>query len=218
MRAERLTTPFQMALADAQSLAVGADNPTIEPLHLLAAMAAQEEGGIPHILMRAGVEPNKLQRHLKEAIAQLPKVQGGTATGEVHPSNDTVRLLNIADKLAQQRGDQYIASEMAWLAAFELPGRHQDVLRSAGLSKEALQRAVDEVRGGEAVTSPEAEAARGALSKYTIDLTARAEQGKLDPVIGRDEEIRRVVQVLQRRTKNNPMPFAVAAAVCECTQ
>ncbi len=205
MRAERLTTPFQMALADAQSLAVGADNPTIEPLHLLAAMVARDEGGIPHILMRAGVDRNNLQRRLKEALAQLPKVQGGTATGEVHPSNDTVRLLNIADKLAQQRADQYIASEMAWLAAFELPGRHQDVLRAAGLTKEALQRAVDEVRGGEAVTSPEAEEARGALSKYTIDLTARAEQGKLDPVIGRDEEIRRTVQVLQRRTKNNPV-------------
>ena len=205
MRADRLTTPFQMALADAQSLAVGADNPTIEPLHLLAAMTSREDGGMADILKRAGVERNNLQRRLKEALAQLPTVQGGTATGEVHPSNETVRLLNIADKLAQQRGDQYIASEMALLAAMELPGRHQDVLRAAGLTKEALQRAVDEVRGGEAVNSPEAEEARGALDKYTIDLTARAEQGKLDPVIGRDEEIRRTVQVLQRRTKNNPV-------------
>ena len=205
MRAERLTTPFQMALADAQSLAVGADNPTIEPLHLLAAMASREDGGIADILKRAGVDRANLQRRLKEALAQLPTMQGGTATGEVHPSNETVRLLNIADKMAQQRGDQYIASEMALLAAMELPGRHQDVLRAAGLSKEALLRAVDEVRGGEGVNSPEAEEARGALDKYTIDLTARAEQGKLDPVIGRDEEIRRTVQVLQRRTKNNPV-------------
>ena len=205
MRAERLTTPFQMALADAQSLAVGADNPTIEPLHLLAAMTSREDGGIADILKRAGVDRANLQRRLKEALAQLPTMQGGTATGEVHPSNETVRLLNIADKMAQQRGDQYIASEMALLAAMELPGRHQDVLRAAGLSKEALLRAVDEVRGGEGVNSPEAEEARGALDKYTIDLTARAEQGKLDPVIGRDEEIRRTVQVLQRRTKNNPV-------------
>ncbi|HSF77657.1 MAG TPA: ATP-dependent chaperone ClpB [Steroidobacteraceae bacterium] len=203
MRMDRLTSKFQMALADAQSLAVGRDNQFIEPAHVLLALVDQQGGAIRPLLDKAGVNVDVLRSSLLKAIDGLPKVEG--APGEVHLSNDLGRLLNVTDKLAQQKGDQYISSELFVLAAAEDKGAAGKALKDAGGVKGALNKAVDELRGGEKVQDPNAEEARGALDKYTIDLTARAEQGKLDPVIGRDDEIRRTIQVLQRRTKNNPV-------------
>jgi ATP-dependent Clp protease ATP-binding subunit ClpB len=203
MRMDRLTSKFQMALADAQSLAVGRDNQFIEPAHVLLALVDQQGGAIRPLLDKAGVNVDVLRSSLLKAIDGLPKVEG--APGEVHLSNDLGRLLNVTDKLAQQKGDQYISSELFVLAAAEDKGAVGKALKDAGGVKGALNKAVDELRGGEKVQDPNAEEARGALDKYTIDLTARAEQGKLDPVIGRDDEIRRTIQVLQRRTKNNPV-------------
>ncbi|HHM05904.1 MAG TPA: ATP-dependent chaperone ClpB [Gammaproteobacteria bacterium] len=203
MRMDKLTTKFQMALAEAQSLAVGRDHQFIEPVHLLTALLDQEGGTVRHLLAQSDVNVNRLRSQLGEALDRLPSVQG--AAGEVHVSNDLGRLLNITDKLAQQRKDEYISSELFVLAALEDRGTVGELLRQAGASKGALEQAIDKLRGGETVADPNAEEQRQALEKFTIDLTERAEQGKLDPVIGRDDEIRRTVQVLQRRTKNNPV-------------
>ncbi len=203
MRMDKLTSKFQMALADAQSLAVGRDHQFIEPVHLLLALLNQEGGSTRPLLAQAGVNVNQLRSALGEALDRLPQVEG--AAGEVLISNDLGRLLNVTDKLAQQRKDQYISSELFLLAAVEDKGQAGDLLRQAGADKAAIEQAIEAMRGGQSVDDPNAEDQRQALEKYTIDLTERAEQGKLDPVIGRDEEIRRVVQVLQRRTKNNPV-------------
>ncbi|MBI1425613.1 MAG: ATP-dependent chaperone ClpB [Gammaproteobacteria bacterium] len=203
MRMDKLTSKFQMALADAQSLAVGRDHQYIEPAHLLLALLNQEGGSVRSLLVQAGVNVNQLRSGLGQALDHLPQVEG--TGGEVHISNDLGKLLNLTDKLAQQRKDQYISSELFVLAAVEDKGQTGELLRQAGASKEAIEKAIDKIRGGEAVNDPNAEEQRQALEKYTIDLTERAEQGRLDPVIGRDDEIRRVIQVLQRRTKNNPV-------------
>ncbi len=203
MRMDKLTTKFQMALADAQSLAVGRDHQFIEPVHLLIAMLDQEGGSIRHLLTQAGVNVDQLRSGLGELMDRLPRVQG--AEGEVHVSNDLNRLLNLTDKLAQQKGDQYISSELFLLACVEDKGQVGEILRKAGLTKGVLEQAIEKMRGGQNVNDPNAEEQRQALEKYTIDLTEKAEQGKLDPVIGRDAEIRRTIQVLQRRTKNNPV-------------
>ncbi|MBA3563835.1 MAG: ATP-dependent chaperone ClpB [Gammaproteobacteria bacterium] len=200
---DRLTSKFQMALADAQSLAVGRDHQFIEPLHLLVALLDQQGGTVRHLLTKADVNVNLLRSQLGDALDRLPQVQG--TAGEVHLSNELNRLLNQTDKLAQQRGDQYVSSELFVLAALEDKGAVGGLLRDTGAVRGALDKAIDELRGGQQINDPNAEETRRALEKYTIDLTERAEQGKLDPVIGRDDEIRRTVQVLQRRTKNNPV-------------
>ena len=203
MRPDKLTSKFQMALADAQSLAVGRDHQYIEPVHVMVALLDQQGGGVRHLLDKAGGNVNRLRSRLGEALDRLPTVQG--TPGEVHLSRDLDRLLNVTDKLAQQRNDQYVSSELFALAALEDKGPLGEALREAGVVKGALEKAIEDVRGGRQVDDPAAEEARQALEKYTIDLTERAEQGKLDPVIGRDDEIRRTIQVLQRRTKNNPV-------------
>ena len=203
MRMDKLTTKFQMALADAQSLALGRDHQFIEPIHLMTAMLDQEGGSVRQLLSQSGVNVNGLRSVLGDALDRLSSVQG--AGGDVHVSNDTARLLNLTDKMAQQRKDDYISSELFVLAALEDKGPLGDMLRNNGANKEAVERAVEALRGGQKVDDPDAEEQRQALEKYTIDLTERAEQGKLDPVIGRDDEIRRAIQVLQRRTKNNPV-------------
>ncbi|MDX1454426.1 MAG: ATP-dependent chaperone ClpB [Gammaproteobacteria bacterium] len=200
---DKLTSKFQLALADAQSLAVGRDHQYIEPSHLLLALLNQEGGTVRPLLQKAGVNLNVLRLQLQEALDRLPQVQG--SAGEVHLSNDLGKLLNQTDKLAQQRKDQFISSELYVLAAVDDKGPAGKAMKEAGAVRGAIESAIDEVRGGETVNDPNAEEQRQALEKYTIDLTERAEQGKLDPVIGRDEEIRRAVQVLQRRTKNNPV-------------
>ncbi len=204
MRMDKLTAKFQQALADAQSLALGRDHQFIEPIHLMTALLDQEGGTVRHLLVQADVNTNRLRSALGEALDRLATVQGGAA-GDVHIGNDLNRLLNHTDKLAQQRGDQYISSELFVLAALEDKGVLGTALREAGTTKGSIERAIGAVRGGQAVNDPNAEEQRQALEKYTIDLTERAEQGKLDPVIGRDDEIRRTIQVLGRRTKNNPV-------------
>src|SRR5258708_3578326 len=193
MRMEKLTTKFQAALADAQSLAVGRDNQFIEPVHLMAALLDQQ----------GGTNVAKLRSELAGALERLPKVEG--SAGDVGLGNDLNKLLNVTDKLAQKRGDQFIASELFVLAACEDRGELGRILKSCGAERQALEKAIDEVRGGSKVDDAGAEENRQALEKYSIDLTERASQGKLDPVIGRDDEIRRTIQVLQRRTKNNPV-------------
>jgi ATP-dependent Clp protease ATP-binding subunit ClpB len=203
MRMDKMTSKFQMALAEAQSLALGRDHQFIEPVHLMAALLDQEGGTTRPLLAQCDVNINALRSKLSQALDRLPTVSG--AEGEVHVSNDLGKLLNLTDKYAQKRGDEYIASELFVLAALEDKGTLGQLLREAGASKNGLEKAIDELRGGQNVGDANAEDARQALSKYTIDVTERAEQGKLDPVIGRDEEIRRVVQILQRRTKNNPV-------------
>src|SRR5688572_29363499 len=203
MRFDKLTTKFQQALADAQSMALGGDHGFIEPQHLLSALLAQEDGGTSSLLARAGVAVPRLQNALKVSIANLPSVQG--TGGEIGISRDLNNLLNVTDKEAQKRGDQFIASEMFLLAATQDKGELGRLLKDAGLNRKALEDAIEHVRGGANVDNQEAEGAREALSKYTIDLTERARNGKLDPVIGRDDEIRRTIQILQRRTKNNPV-------------
>jgi ATP-dependent Clp protease ATP-binding subunit ClpB len=203
MRMDKLTAKFQQALAEAQSLAVGRDHQFIEPVHLMLALLNQEGGSVRPLLEKAGANVARLRSELMAAIDRLPRVEG--AAGEVHVSNDLGRLLNVVDKLAQDRGDQYIASELFVLAAFEDRGPLKNILRDAGAVRGAVEKAIEEVRGGQKIDDANAEEGRQALEKYTIDLTERAEQGKLDPVIGRDDEIRRTVQVLQRRTKNNPV-------------
>ncbi|HSW12480.1 MAG TPA: Clp protease N-terminal domain-containing protein, partial [Solimonas sp.] len=199
---DKLTSRFQQALADAQSLAVGRDNPHIDPAHLLKALLDQDGGSTLPLLQRAGVNADLLRSKLARAIEQLPRL--GQATGEVTVGPDLARLLNLSDKLAQQKKDQFISTELFVLAAVDDKGAAGEALRAAGARKELLEKAIDQVRGGQKVDSENAEENRQALEKYTIDLTARAQAGKLDPVIGRDEEIRRVIQVLSRRTKNNP--------------
>jgi ATP-dependent Clp protease ATP-binding subunit ClpB len=203
MRFDKLTTKFQQALADAQSIAVGQDNPYIEPQHLLLALLQQEDGGTASLLQRAGANVPPLRDALKKSIERLPKVEG--TGGEINVSRELGNLLNLADKEAQKRGDQFIASEMFLLAAFQDKGETGNLLKQHGANRAALEQAIAAVRGGENVGSAEAEGSREALKKYTMDLTERARMGKLDPVIGRDDEIRRTVQVLQRRTKNNPV-------------
>ncbi|MDH5325055.1 MAG: ATP-dependent chaperone ClpB [Gammaproteobacteria bacterium] len=203
MRMDKLTSKFQGVLADAQSLAVGRDHQYIEPVHVLIAMLDQAGSTVRHLLNNAGVNINGLRSHLDQSMEQLPTVHG--VAGDVHISNDLIKMLNITDKLAQQRKDQYISSELFVLAALEDNGRIGEFLKQAGATKENIEAAIEAVRGGQKVDDPNAEDQRQALEKFTIDLTERAEQGKLDPVIGRDDEIRRTVQVLQRRTKNNPV-------------
>jgi ATP-dependent Clp protease ATP-binding subunit ClpB len=202
MRQDKLTSQFQQALADAQSLALGRDHQFMEPAHVMLALLDSQGGTVRPILLKAGADVNKLRSELSTALDRLPKVEG--TPGEIHISNDLNKILNITDKIAQQRGDQYIASELFVLAAFEDRNLAR-LFREAGVVKGAVEKAIDEVRGGEKVNDPNAEGSRQALEKYTIDLTARASSGKLDPVIGRDDEIRRTIQVLQRRTKNNPV-------------
>jgi ATP-dependent Clp protease ATP-binding subunit ClpB len=203
MRFDKLTTKFQQALNDAQSLAVGNDNPYIEAAHLLTAMLQQDDGGTASLLQRAGANLNPLKTGLQQVIARLPKVEG--AAGEVSISRDLNNLLNVTDKEAQKHGDAFIASEMFLLALTEDKGETGRLLKETGLNRKALDHAIQAVRGGDHVQNAEAEGSREALKKYTLDLTERARMGKLDPVIGRDDEIRRAIQVLQRRTKNNPV-------------
>jgi len=203
MRMDKLTSKFQLALADAQSLALGRDHQFIEPAHLLLALLDQDGGSARPLFARAGVQINQLRSELQRALDALPQVEG--TPGEVHVSNDLGRLLNVTDKLAQKRNDQYISSELFVLAAFEDKGAVGKALKDAGAVRGAVEKAIDEMRGGANVNDPNAEETRQALEKFTVDLTARAEANKLDPVIGRDEEIRRAIQVLQRRTKNNPV-------------
>jgi ATP-dependent Clp protease ATP-binding subunit ClpB len=200
---DKLTSKFQAALADAQSLAVGRDHQFIEPAHLMTAILDQEGSTVRHVLTNAGVNVNQLRTSLGKVLETLPTVEG--VAGDVHIANDLGRLLNVTDKLAQDRKDSYISSELFALAAVQGKDQLADLLRKAGASKGSVEQAIDAVRGGENVNDPNAEESRQALEKFTIDLTERAEQGKLDPVIGRDDEIRRTIQVLQRRTKNNPV-------------
>jgi ATP-dependent Clp protease ATP-binding subunit ClpB len=203
MRPDKMTSKFQQALAEAQSLALGRDHQFIEPLHLMTALLDQASSTVRNVLIQAGVDLNALRSLLGRAMDLLPRVEG--AGGDVHPSNELVRVLNLTDKIAQKRNDAYISSELFVLAALEDRGQLGTLLKQAGADPKRVAQAVDKLRGGERVADPSAEEQRQALEKYTIDLTERAEQGKLDPVIGRDEEIRRVIQVLQRRTKNNPV-------------
>jgi len=204
MRTDKLTSKFQLALQDAQSLALGKDHQFIEPVHLMIALLDQEGGSTRGLLTQAGVNTSLLRSQLGDALDRMPSVSGGDA-GDVHISNDLSRLLNVTDKLAQQRNDQYISSELFVLAALDDKGALGEALKNNGATKAAIEQAIDSMRGGQSVDDPNAEDQREALKKYTIDLTERAEQGKIDPIIGRDEEIRRMVQILQRRTKNNPV-------------
>jgi ATP-dependent Clp protease ATP-binding subunit ClpB len=203
MRFDKLTTRFQQALADAQSMAVGQDNPYIEPQHLLLALLQQENGGTASLLQRSGANVAPLRDALKKSAERLPKVEG--TGGEISASRELGNLLNLADKEAQKRGDQFIASELFLLAALQDKGETGTLLKQHGANRAALEQTINTVRGGENVGSAEAESSRESLKKYTLDLTERARMGKLDPVIGRDDEIRRTIQVLQRRTKNNPV-------------
>ncbi len=202
MRMDKLTSKFQLAIADAQSLALGRDHQFIEPFHLLSAMLNQENNSIGLLLNQAGVNINSLRSQLATKLDQLPQVQG---SDDVHISSDLGRILNRCDKLAQKRKDQYIASELFVLSAVQDQSSIGELLGSLGTDEKKIEDAINSLRGGENVTSENAEDQRQALEKFTVDLTNRAEQGKLDPVIGRDAEIRRTIQVLQRRTKNNPV-------------
>ncbi|MNQ38314.1 Chaperone protein ClpB [compost metagenome] len=203
MRIDRLTSKLQLALSDAQSLAVGLDHAAIEPLHLMQALLDQQGGSIKPLLMQVGFDVGSLRQALSKELDHLGKIQN--PTGDVNLSQDLARLLNQADRLSQQKGDQFISSELVLLAALDEGTRLGKLLLAQGVSKKALENAISNLRGGDAVNDPNAEESRQALDKYTIDLTKRAEEGKLDPVIGRDDEIRRTIQVLQRRTKNNPV-------------
>ena len=203
MRTDKLTSRFQQALADAQSIAVGRDHNMLEPAHVLEALLDQQGGSTAPMLAQAGVNVPLLRQRMGEILDRLPSVKG--QEGNINVSNELNRLLNLTDKLAQQRGDQFIASELFVLACLDDKGDVGRALQAAGAHKQNIETAIDKLRGGEKVQSEGAEDQRQALEKYTIDMTARAESGKLDPVIGRDEEIRRVVQVLSRRTKNNPV-------------
>ena len=202
MRMDKLTTQFQQAMQDAQSLAVGRDNQYIEPVHLMSALLEQQGGQVQGILTKAGVNMNLLRSQLGEALDRLPTVEG--TPGEVHLSNDLGKLLNVADKLAQERGSAFVPVDLFLLAAVQSKTDLGRILDKAGAVKGAIAKAIEEVGGGKA-DDQNAEEKRQALEKYTIDLTERAEEEKLDPVIGRDDEIRRTIQVLQRRTKNNPV-------------
>jgi len=203
MRLDRFTSKFQIAISDAQSLALGRDHQYIEPVHLMTAMLNQQGGSVRPLLDQANINVNALRSALSQAIERIPRIEG--IGGDVQLSKDSVVLLNLCDKIAQQRKDEYITSEIFVLAALQDKGRLGEILKSLNINKDTIESAIDDMRGGQKVTDPNAEDVRQALEKYTTDLTERAEQGKLDPVIGRDEEIRRTVQVLQRRTKNNPV-------------
>ncbi len=203
MRMDKLTSKFQMALAEAQSLAVGLDHQFIEPAHVMVALLDQQGGSVRGLLTKAGANVNLLRSQLGDAVDRLPKVEG--TGGEVHIGNDLSKLLNITDKLAQKRDDQYVSSELFVLAALDAKSPLKAVMEQAGAVAGAVEKAIDDLRGGQQVNDPNAEDTRQALEKYTIDLTERAEQGKLDPIVGRDDEIRRTIQILQRRTKNNPV-------------
>ncbi len=203
MRLDKLTSKFQLALADAQSLAIGQDHQFIEPAHLLVALLDQQGGSVRGLLTKSGVNVNLLRSQLGDAIDRLSKVEG--TGGEVHIGSELSKLFNLTDKFAQQREDQYISSELFVLAAIDEKSPLKGVLEQAGAVKGAIEKSIDDLRGGAPVDDPNAEDTRQALDKYTIDLTERAEQGKLDPIVGRDDEIRRTIQILQRRTKNNPV-------------
>ena len=203
MRLDKLTSKFQLALADAQSLAVGQDHQFIEPVHVMVALLDQQGGSVRGLLTKSGVNVNLLRSQLGVVIDRLPKVEG--AGGDVHIGTDLSKLFNVTDKLAQQRDDQYISSELFVLAALDGKSPLKNVLEQAGAVKGAVEKSIDDLRGGQQVNDPNAEDTRQALDKYTIDLTEQAEQGKLDPIVGRDDEIRRTIQILQRRTKNNPV-------------
>ena len=203
MRTDRLTGKFQQALASAQSLALGRDNQFIEPVHVMAALLDQEGGSTTHLLGLAGADVERLHKGITRTMENLPRIQGHD--GEIFVSKDLERLLNLTDKYAQQRKDQYISSELFSLAALEDKSGLGKILKQCGAEKHKIEAAIDRIRGGENVNDPHSEDNRGALDKFTIDLTEQADKGKLDPVIGRDEEIRRTIQVLQRRTKNNPV-------------
>jgi len=203
MRMDKLTNNFQLALQEAQSMAVGKDHQFIESVHLMAAMLNQENSAVANLYLRTGADINVIKQKTLDIIDRLPRVSG--TAGEVHISNSLSNLLNVTDKISQQSGDDYIASEMFALAALEDKGELGSLLKQSGINKKQLTAALERMRAGENVNDPNAEETRQALDKYTIDLTERAEQGKLDPVIGRDDEIRRAIQVLQRRTKNNPV-------------
>lgn len=203
MNIEKFTTKFQQALSEAQSLALGKDNQFIEPVHLLTALLNQQDGSIAPILTASGVNVALLRNELNAELNKLPQVSGNG--GDVQISRQLLNLLNLCDKLAQQKQDKFISSELFLLAALEERGALNDILKKCGAKKEQILQAIQHIRGGQSVNDQNAEESRQALEKYTIDLTARAESGKLDPVIGRDEEIRRAIQVLQRRTKNNPV-------------
>ena len=202
MRQDKLTSQFQQALADAQSLALGRDHQFLEPAHVMLTLLDSQGGSVRPLLIKAGADVNKLRSELATSLDRLAKVEG--TPGEIHISSDLNKVLNITDKLAQQRGDQFIASELFVLAGFEDRNLAR-LFKDAGVIKGAVEKAIEEMRGGEKVNDANAEGSRQALEKYTVDLTARATSGKLDPVIGRDDEIRRTIQVLQRRTKNNPV-------------
>ncbi len=203
MRLDRLTTKFQEALADAQSLAVGKDNPTVEPAHVLLAMLKQGEGSVRGVISKAGGNPQVLVKGAEAEVNNLPQVANNA--GQIQIGSKLQAALNLTDKEAQKRGDQFIASELFLLACLQDSTGLAKVMKEAGLNAQSLNTAIEQVRGGAAVDSADGESQREALKKYTIDLTERARMGKLDPVIGRDDEIRRAIQILQRRTKNNPV-------------
>ncbi|HYY16982.1 MAG TPA: ATP-dependent chaperone ClpB, partial [Gammaproteobacteria bacterium] len=203
MRPDRMTTTFQTALAEAQSLALGHDHQFIEPLHVMTVLLDQEDGSVQPLLLQAGVNVNLVRTRLGQALDRVPRVEG--TGGEVLIARDLERVLNLMDKLAQSRKDRYVSSELFVLAALEDRGQLGEILRQAGANRQRIAAAIEAMRGGQRIEDPSAEEQRQALERYTIDLTRRAEQGKLDPVIGRDNEIRRTIQVLQRRTKNNPV-------------
>ncbi|MEE2651380.1 MAG: Clp protease N-terminal domain-containing protein, partial [Pseudomonadota bacterium] len=203
MRIDRFTNSLQTALQDAQSLALGRDHQYIEAEHLLAAMLKQSGGAVKPMLSQAGANAAALDAAVNDALDKLPRVEGNP--GDVHVSQGLARVFNISDKLSQQRGDAYISSELVVLAMLESATSISKVMKEAGVEKSRLESVIEQLRGGQSVNDASAEENRQALDKYTIDLTERAESGKLDPVIGRDDEIRRTIQVLQRRTKNNPV-------------
>lgn len=203
MRMDKLTSKFQAALGEAQSMALGNDNAVIEPVHVMKALLDEHGSSVGSVLNKAKVNVSNLRNQIDAALKRVPKVEG--TGGDIHVSNDLNRILNLMDKLAQKRKDQYISSELFLLAALEDNGSLGDMLKQSGATKSNIEKAIDEERGGETVGDPNAEDQRNAIAKYTIDLTDMAAKGKLDPVIGRDSEIRRTIQVLQRRTKNNPV-------------
>ncbi len=203
MRQDKLTTKFQQALADAQSIAVANDNQIMEDLHLLSAFLRDEDGSTKSLLHRAGVSVQKLIQEVEDTIRRLPKVSG--TAGDIQPGRDLINWLNLTEKEAMSHGDEYISVDMAMLALTEAQGEAARIAKRCGLTRKALEASISEVRGGDSADNPDAENQREALKKYTIDLTQKAREGKLDPVIGRDDEIRRAMQILQRRTKNNPV-------------
>ncbi|MGN1149989.1 MAG: Clp protease N-terminal domain-containing protein, partial [Sutterella sp.] len=203
MRQDKLTTKFQEALAEAQSQALAHDNQFIEPVHLLAAVLADSEGSSKSLLERAGVSAAQLAREANAAVERLPKVSG--TGGNIQISRDLMNLLNLTEKEAMKRGDEFISTEMLLLALCDDKSEAGRLAKKAGLVRSAMEAAVAAVRGGDKADNPDAESQREALKKYTVDLTERAREGKLDPVIGRDDEIRRTMQILQRRSKNNPV-------------